>query len=101
MFCCQYASIQKELFEFIRRSTTDFTPQIPVHLLTALGFINMITAVPVVERQNGCAPLIHFHLAGTGERDLGIVGNALDKALPQQVTGAEVRAINYNTAAEL
>lgn len=54
-------------------------------------------------RQAGaaCAPLELFHLAGTTELGLGIVGNAFKTALPQAVPGATVTAIQYSTAPEL
>lgn len=59
-----------------------------------------LPAASIEERQTSCAPLMHFHAAGTSENGLGIVGNALQRDLPQAVPGAVVRAINYDTRAE-
>lgn len=64
---------------------------------------SLVLALPasIEERQStSCAPLIHFHAAGTSENGLGIVGNALARDLPKAVPGAVVRAINYDTRAE-
>ncbi|KAK9896376.1 carbohydrate esterase family 5 protein [Cystobasidium minutum MCA 4210] len=74
-------------------------------LLAAFSLLQLqVLALPasnLEERQStSCAPLIHFHAAGTSENGLGIVGNALARDLPKAVPGAVVRAINYDTSAE-
>jgi hypothetical protein len=71
--------------------------------LTLALLASQAHAVPgaVEERQTtSCAPLIHFHAAGTSEKGLGSVGNALARDLPKVVPGAVVRSINYDTRAE-
>ena len=58
--------------------------------------------VSIIPRQNAaCAPFELFTLAGTGERGLGLVGGAFERALPGLVAGATVTPIDYDTSAEL
>lgn len=78
---------------------------LPPLQLAAFSLLQLqVLALPasnLEERQStSCAPLIHFHAAGTSENGLGIVGNALARDLPKAVPGAVVRAINYDTSAE-
>lgn len=75
-----------------------FSQVFPLGLLGS--YANALPAGLLEERQSSCAPLIHFHAAGTSENGLGIVGNALQRDLPKAVPGAVVRAINYDTRAE-